>query len=155
MTDAIPLLPRGRKAERHAIIHDENEVHLRGKALQDVWWQGRQWAVTSRGIECRDGAYYIEAKRLCEAHNEVAPWSWIAALGDKPEWVDISDFATAFHVAVAMHGKCLTDRETDLLRGHYRRALGSAVAHQERQSVPEPQQTGIPICEIGDEDEGE
>jgi hypothetical protein len=155
MSELLTHIVRRRKVERHAVIHDENNGRLRGEALHEVWWQGRQWAVTSYGIECLDGSYYIEAKRLCKEHNQEHPWSWIAQLGEKPEWVDISDFATAFYVAVAMHGERLSHREVDLLRGHYRRALGTALAHQEAQPAAEPRLSPPRFCEIGDGGEGE
>jgi hypothetical protein len=35
-----------------------------GDPLGRVLWQGRQWSVTEYGIECRDGSYHIDKKRL-------------------------------------------------------------------------------------------
>ena len=49
---------------------DTDPVESRGDRLGKVWWQGRQWAVTEHGIECRDGTYYIAAKRLGETRGE-------------------------------------------------------------------------------------
>jgi hypothetical protein len=35
------------------IKHDEAEIKVSGEDLHEIWWQGRQWAVTAYGIECR------------------------------------------------------------------------------------------------------
>lgn len=77
------------------ILYDKTPVHVRGERLDTVWWQGRQWAVTEYGIECRDGSYQIEADRLSEP-------DWGPHMKEK-EWVDFDDFATAYFVACALH----------------------------------------------------
>jgi hypothetical protein len=100
------------------IKHDEAETKVCGERLHEIWWQGRQWAVTEFGIECRDGSYPIEAKRLCEEHRQEHPYSWIAHVGAKT-WVDVDDFATAFFVACAMHGKHLTHADRQMLAKHH------------------------------------
>ncbi|MBN6824119.1 hypothetical protein JRF84_31630 [Methylobacterium organophilum] len=66
----------------------------------EPWWVGRQWAVTSYGIEALDGSYPIEASRFAE---DLPQWSWIRQLGEK-EWCDLADFVTAYMVAIALHG---------------------------------------------------
>jgi hypothetical protein len=74
-----------------------------------------------------------------------------------------SHFATAFYVAAAMRGKSLGPREVDLLRDHYRRALGTAARHQEwlareAERLKDPSQPrfrAIPFSKIGEDDEGE
>ena len=38
-----------------------NEVKVRGEALDPILWQGEQWAVTTYGLECRDGTYVVQA----------------------------------------------------------------------------------------------
>jgi hypothetical protein len=102
------------------IIAHDNPVNLRGERLNEIWWQGRQWAVTSHGIEARDGTYIIAKDRLREDHAHEYPHSWIAHLSEKP-WIDLDDFATAYFVAVAMHGQRLTHKEVSLLRLHLRK----------------------------------
>jgi hypothetical protein len=102
------------------VVHDSTTVHVRGEDLHTVLWQGRQWAVTTYGVECRDGTYSFEASRLCEDHSEGL--SWIKHMAGK-RWVDIADFATAFYVAVALHGVKLTRKEVVMLAKHYRAAL--------------------------------
>jgi hypothetical protein len=59
------------------IIHDANEVRLCGEELRPVIWQGRQWAVTTFGIESRDGLYAIRARRLTEGLRDDDPHCWI------------------------------------------------------------------------------
>ena len=39
------------------------------QGFNEVWWQGRQWSVTSYGLEQRSGNYVIERARLCEQHK--------------------------------------------------------------------------------------
>jgi hypothetical protein len=73
-------------------------------------WQGRQWAVTTRGIDTtrpyRNGAYpyWIEKERLAETR----PFSnglladWPLHLAEK-NWVDIEDFIQAWQFACRVH----------------------------------------------------
>lgn len=84
------------------VLHDKNEVRNRSEELGEVLWQGRQWAVTEDGLECRDGTYAIETKRLSETWDD-GSISWLHHMGGK-EWVDKEDFATAFFVALTLHG---------------------------------------------------
>jgi hypothetical protein len=80
-----------------------NDVELRGDALSEIWWQGRQWAVTSFGIEARNGQYYIESDRLGEHGPEGLP-NWPLHVCSKT-WVDADDFCTAFIVGLVLHGQ--------------------------------------------------
>lgn len=82
------------------IAIDNNEVEIRGEPPAEVLWQGKQWAVTDAGIEARDGTYFIAASRLEE---DLPDWSWLEQMRDKT-WVDVPDFATAYLVAIALHG---------------------------------------------------
>ncbi len=41
-----------------------NHVHCRGEALSQILWQGTQWAVTTYGLECRDGTYHVPIQNL-------------------------------------------------------------------------------------------
>jgi hypothetical protein len=68
--------------------------------LSNILWRGRQWAVTEYGVECLDGSYYFDAKRLGE---DLPGHSWCEHMAEK-EWVDIEDFCTAWLVAIALHG---------------------------------------------------
>ena len=76
-------------------------VTVCGEALDATWWTGRQWAVTAYGIEALDGTYAIERKRLFE---NLSVHSWLEQMSDKA-WVDTDDFATAWLVAIALHGE--------------------------------------------------
>ena len=77
------------------------EVRVRGEALSEpVVWSGRQWAVTSHGVEARDGTYAIEASRLWE---EDAPgYTWERHMAEK-EWVDVPDLAAALALGRQHH----------------------------------------------------
>ncbi len=66
-----------------AITYNKTPVVCRGEALSEVWWQGRQWAVTAYGLERRDGTYFIEAKRLLEDLRGEPPYSWTEHIGRK------------------------------------------------------------------------
>jgi len=37
------------------IVVDRTPVRVCGDPLTQIWWQGKQWAVTKFGIECRAG----------------------------------------------------------------------------------------------------
>lgn len=74
-----------------------NEVRLRGDPLDTpIYWQGRQWAVTPRGVEARDGTYVVQAHRLWEEEDV---YGWVRHMAEKSEWVDIEDFVEALRVA--------------------------------------------------------
>jgi len=94
-----------------------------GKREYRMLWQGRQWAVTTFGIERRDGGYTIAANRLREGLG--IGWSWIGQIGEK-DWADIKDFASCFYVAVAMHGYQFTADEMVMLQKHYERGKSLA-----------------------------
>jgi hypothetical protein len=97
------------------IAYDKNQVTNRGEALSEIWWQGRQWAVTDYGLECRDGTYAIERERLLE---EATTYGGIRQVGMKI-WCDVDDFSTAYLVAVAMHGHRLTKgTRANAMEGH-------------------------------------
>jgi hypothetical protein len=67
-------------------------VRVRGEAFSGpALWIGRQWAVTSYGVEARDGTYAIEKERLWE---EMTTWPWEKHMVMK-DWVDIEDFRHA------------------------------------------------------------
>jgi hypothetical protein len=69
-----------------------NVVEVRGEELSEpVLWIGKQWAVTSYGVEERSGRYTIDKSRLWEG-LETRPWEWHMA---EKTWVDIEDFRHA------------------------------------------------------------
>jgi hypothetical protein len=72
-----------------------NTVKRRGDRLRKIYWQGRQWAATKYGVECRDGSYSIECSRLWEDEDG---YGWIKHMAEK-NWVDLKDFAEALRVA--------------------------------------------------------
>jgi hypothetical protein len=76
-----------------------NEVHLQGEPLSAVLWCGIQWAVTTSGLECRDGCYLIEKHRLWEDEPD---YDWVLHMADK-NWVNLPDFAEALRIARQIH----------------------------------------------------
>lgn len=82
---------------------DRTPVRQRGDILGTIWWRGRQWAVTSDGVEALDGTYFIAKDRLTENMKH----AWPAHVTQKT-WVDREDFCTAWLVALAMHGTCVS-----------------------------------------------
>ena len=123
-TDLINLpIPPTKPIPGPIISRDgSGDVRCCGDALDEIWWRGAQWAVTSYGIECRDGKYLVAASRLLE--NDPRSYSWVKHLGEKT-WCDIEDFTSAYFVACAMHGVRLTrDTRIALLR-HLAKARGS------------------------------
>ena len=95
--DNIP--PRPRRGVNRIETNTE-PVKVRGEGLHDIWWRGKQWAVTAYGIESLDGTYVAEAARLTE--NPDYPWPMHMA---EKIWVDIDEFTTAWMVALLLHGK--------------------------------------------------
>jgi hypothetical protein len=80
---------------------DKTPVPLHGDPLDPIWWRGKQWAVTKHGIEALDGSYAIPARRLAE---DLPGYSWVDHMAEKDEWVDIDEFATAWLIALQLHG---------------------------------------------------
>jgi hypothetical protein len=65
-----------------------NPVHCRGEALSPpIYWQGRQWAVTPFGVECREGTYVIANDRLWENEER---YGWVRHMAGKT-WTDLPD----------------------------------------------------------------
>jgi hypothetical protein len=70
-----------------------NHVPAKHPPMFPVYWQGRQWAVTEYGIECRNGFYAI-AHEYC-AYGITG---WIKHMSGKA-WIDLEDFAEALRIA--------------------------------------------------------
>lgn len=86
--------PKKRKPPVERVIYSADPVEVVGESLHPVLWQGRQWAVTTYGLEARDGTYAIEADRLREG--------WVDHMREKV-WVDVPDFITGFLCALSLH----------------------------------------------------
>jgi hypothetical protein len=92
---------RNRRHRRHnRVVTASDEVKLQGEPLHEIWWRGRQWAVTEYGVEALDGTYAIEGSRLLE---DLPEYSWLEHMSGK-RWVDPDDFATAWLVGLLLHG---------------------------------------------------
>lgn len=93
-------IPARRRRGDQPIAIDRTEVRVQGEALHQILWRGKQWAVTTFGIEALSGTYYIEADRLAE---DAGTYGWPMHMTEK-SWVDVDDFCTAWLVAIALHG---------------------------------------------------
>ena len=111
----LPLTSRRKEfTERLAqAVASMQRVHNRGEPLDEIWWRGRQWAVTAHGLECLDGCYHIEASRLAERAPETNAPEWLLHMGEK-NWVDVADFTAAFLIALVLHNKARGFRAADL-----------------------------------------
>lgn len=72
--------------------------------MNEVWWRGRQWAVTETGIEQIGGDYYIETDSLAlrivhGLDDELLPDHMA-----RKDWVDVADFTTVWMVALVLYG---------------------------------------------------
>jgi hypothetical protein len=124
------------------IAYDKSEVRNRGEGLSEIWWQGRQWAVTSYGLESRNGRYVIERDRLLQ---DADTYGWVAHVGKK-SWVDTDDFATAYLVAVAMHGERLTKAQRALvMKGYAAAVVSHAKAKLHHEMFPPEPTTGLKL----------
>lgn len=94
------LLPTAADVARCIPIKSSRtEVAVRGQALDAVLWAGEQWAVTTFGIEARDGTYAIDAGRLRE---DEPGYSWQRHMSEKT-WVNHREFQVAFAIACWVH----------------------------------------------------
>jgi hypothetical protein len=96
-------LPPRRYRDGKPIESRQTPDEPRTSHLDTVWWLGKQWAVTSYGIEQLDGTYVIEAHRLAEGLEREHPHGWPAQVTGKT-WCDPDDFCTAWLVAIVLHG---------------------------------------------------
>jgi hypothetical protein len=76
-----------------------NTVKCRGERLSRVLWRGRQWAVTTYGLEERAGQYHVQKNRLWK---DEASYGWVEHMSEKG-WRDLVDFAEALRVARMHH----------------------------------------------------
>ena len=81
------------------IEYDNTPVRVCGEALHPVWWRGRQWAVTTYGLERLDGLYACSADSLLDNVQTYGLPRHMSGKG----WVDQDDFDTAWLVAIALH----------------------------------------------------
>ncbi len=104
--------PRPRRGTP-CIAIDDTPVSIRGEELSEVWWRGRQWAVTSDGLESLDGRYVIESERLRQGIGEPGG-GWPAHMAIK-RWADPDEFTTAWMIALILHGHAASLSYSELL----------------------------------------
>lgn len=92
------LAARAQETTLPPTYESTTDVRVTGEALQEpIYWKGRQWAVTSYGIEARNGKYLIKGERVWEDNRS---YGWVEHMAEK-EWVDLSDFVEALRLARA------------------------------------------------------
>lgn len=101
--DLRDILPSFRR-KTCLVEYDATLVSVRGEELSNILWRGRQWAVTTHGIEALDGTYSFEAHRLAEDLHVRGYGGWPSHMSEK-DWVDIDDFITAWLIALTLHGE--------------------------------------------------
>lgn len=75
-----------------------NDVKVKGEKLHPVLWKGNQWAVTTYGLECRDGTYFVKAKDFfsgCKTKREASD-KWFRHISGK-YWCDANCLYAAMH----------------------------------------------------------
>jgi hypothetical protein len=92
------LAARALQTKEPPAYESKTDVLVTGEPLQEpIYWKGRQWAVTSYGIEARDGKYRIKGERVWEDNDG---HGWVEHMEEK-EWLDLSDFVGALRLARA------------------------------------------------------
>jgi hypothetical protein len=103
-------LPPPRRRDVPRIELSSEPVKIRGEELGEIWWRGKQWAVTSHGIEALDGCYFIAKDRFAE---DLPEYSWPEHMAGK-NWVDADEFATAWLLAIFLHGRATKVKLDDI-----------------------------------------
>jgi len=83
LDEAWDLTEAARDLSRPPGPQNSEPIRVCGDQLSWPFWQGRQWAVTSYGVECRDGTYCVEKDRLWENDED---HSWVHHMAEKG-WV--------------------------------------------------------------------
>ena len=92
------LAARALQTNEPPAYESKTDVLVTGEALQQpIYWKGRQWAVTSYGIEARDGKYLIKGDQVWEDNDGHG----LVEHMEEKEWVDLSDFVEALRLARA------------------------------------------------------
>jgi hypothetical protein len=93
-------IPKVKSRGDRPVAMSKKRVEIIGDEINTMLWRGRQWAVTTSGIQRLDGTYDIEAGRL---HENIRTCGWPERMSQKDD-VDIDDFITAWLVALTLHG---------------------------------------------------
>lgn len=89
-------------ATKQVYVHSDNETKTNfGGVHGDLIWQGRQWSVTSIGMEERTGRYHIDVQNL-KSNDHISNYGWLNHMQSKG-WVDMPDFLAAYAIARLFH----------------------------------------------------
>ena len=97
-------------------------VRVLGEALNETLWLGSEWAVTTYGVERRDGKFAIKHDWL---EDEFSSFGWQSTF-DELWRLDADDFGTAILVCAALHGHMLTQDDVRRLRKFVETRRGEA-----------------------------
>jgi hypothetical protein len=77
----------------------------RKNELAEVFWLGRQWAVTLYGLEtiAEPYHYFLEARMLGSLRQGERAYDSMVHMMEK-DWLDVDDFLTAYLIALSFHG---------------------------------------------------
>ena len=82
-----------------------NHVHVKGQPLCEVLWQGEQFAVTSFGLEKRDGTYRIPSNvfwlKIYDGDPQKVMSGWFLHLSQKA-WADEDDVDAAIQAMLVL-----------------------------------------------------
>tara|TARA_R110002049_G_scaffold213060_6_gene384409 strand:- start:3395 stop:3718 length:324 start_codon:yes stop_codon:yes gene_type:complete len=92
------LVERSLQTDEPPAYESAKDVAVSGESLSHpIYWLGHQWAVTSYGIEARDGKYQIKRNQVWEGD---VSYGLVEHMEEKG-WVDMSDFVEALRLARA------------------------------------------------------
>ncbi len=82
----------------------ETVMHPHGELLNPILWMGEQWAVTTYGLECKNGLYFVKRGKdfwypgltVIEVYTH-----WYRHLTEKT-WVDKEDIENALHAMLIL-----------------------------------------------------
>ena len=95
-TELSALIARSLQTDEPPAYVSTTEVRLLSEPLhKPQYWTGREWAVTSYGIEKCDGKYAIAKARIWD---EDEGYGWVEHMEEK-EGVDLPDFIEALRLA--------------------------------------------------------
>jgi hypothetical protein len=110
---------------------------------EKVVHRGRQWIVSSYGLEAPEHGYWIERERLRDGLDSWGGWPMHMA---SKVWVDLDDFIQCFLRACVYHGVSSKNMSQAIDRARSKRQQGEAFDAWLREHYPElPGSLGI-IC---------
>ena len=73
------------------------EVEIIGQPPRQLIWVGREWCVSTRGVERRDGTFTVDRKHIWNARYGVK------AMAAKAAGIDLEDYRIALKIGRRVH----------------------------------------------------